>query len=129
MSILFSNVKNVRNQLEARISARESIQEEFGHDIREIKEQLARMTKLVEDRTKGRVVQPRESSPLVPQLSPHFFPHPNSHPYIPAANNVSNETYRPNLCPSMHAPMITPAGVRMSQSVNQSSKSMDQPKG
>ena len=119
----------MRDQLKARISVVESIQKEFGHDILEIKEQLVRLTKLVKDRTEGRVVQPQESSPPMPQLSPHFFPHPNSHPYIPAANNVSNETYRPNLCPSMHAPMITPAGVRMSQPVNQSSKSMDQPKG
>ena len=117
------------DQLEAQINAIESIQEEFGHDIREIKKQLARLTKLVEDCVEARVVQPRESSPPMPQLSPHFFLHPNPHPYIPTANNVSNETYRPNLCPSMHAPMITLAGVRMSQPVNQSSKSMDQPKG
>ena len=47
------------NQLEARISAIESIQEEFGHDIREIKEQLAKLTKLVEDCAEAKVVQPR----------------------------------------------------------------------
>ena len=44
-------------------------------------------------------------------------------------NNVSNETYRPNLCPLMHAPMITPVGVRMFRPVNQSSSSKDQSKG
>ena len=102
------------DQLEARISAIERIQEEFGHDIREIKEQLARLTKLVEDNVKARVVQPQESSPSVPQLFPHSFPHPNSRPYILVVNNVSNETYHPNLCPSMHAPVIMPTGVRTS---------------
>ena len=54
------------DQLEARINAIESIQEEFGHDIREIKEQLVRLTKLIEDRAEVRVVQPREFSPSVP---------------------------------------------------------------
>ena len=37
------------DRLEARIDAIENIQEEFGHDIREIKEQLARLTSLLED--------------------------------------------------------------------------------
>ena len=108
------------DQLEARISSIECIQEEFGYDIREIKEQLARLTKLIEDRAEVRVVQPR--------FSPHCFPNPNPRPYIPAINKVSNKTYRPNLCPSMQAPMTTSAGVRMSRLVNQSSSSRDQPK-
>ena len=116
------------DQLEARISAIECIQEEFGYDIREIKEQLARLTKLIEDRAEARVVQPREFSPSVPRFSPHCFPNPNSRPYIPAMNKVSNKTYRPNLCTSMHVPVITSAGVRMSRFVNQSSSSRDQPK-
>ena len=102
------------DQLEARINAIESIQEEFGHDIREIKEQLVRLTKLIKDRAEARVVQPRESSPSVPRFSPHCFPHPNPRPYILAANRVSNETYRPNLCPLMHAPVIMTADVKMS---------------
>ena len=46
---LFPKDKNMGDQLEARISVIENIQEEFGHDIREMKEQLARLTKLVED--------------------------------------------------------------------------------
>ena len=37
------------DQLEARISVVENIQEEFGHDIREVKEHLARLTSLFED--------------------------------------------------------------------------------
>ena len=102
--------------MEARISAIESIQEEFGHDIREIKEQLARLTKLVEDGAEARIVQPQNSSPL------------NLRPCFSAANNVSNRAYHPNLCHSMHAPMTTPAGVKMSRLVNQSSSLRDQPK-
>ena len=58
------------DQLEVRINAIESIQEEFGHDIPKIKEQLARLTKLVEDCAKAKVVQPRNSSP--PNLRPCF---------------------------------------------------------
>ena len=84
---------------------------------------------MVEDRVKARVIQPRVSSPLVPQLYPHFFLYPNPCPYIPATNKVSNKTYRPNLCPSMHALVTTLAGVKMSWPVNQSSSSRDQPKG
>ena len=105
------------DQLEARISAIESIQEEFGHDIREIKEQLAKLTKLVEDCAEAKVVQPRNPSP------------PNLCPCFSVANNVSNRAYHPNLCLSRHAPMTTPAGVRMSRPVNQSSRLRDQSKG
>ena len=39
-------------QPEARISVVENIQDEFGHDVREMKEQLAKLTKLVEDHIK-----------------------------------------------------------------------------
>ena len=105
------------DRLEARISAIESIQEEFGYDIREIKEQLAKLTKLIEDCVEARVVQPRE--PSLPNLCPCFS----------AANNVSNRAYHPNLCHSMHVSMTTPAGVRMSWLVNHSSSSRDHPKG
>ena len=40
------------DQLEARINAIENIQEEFGHDIREMKRQLARLTQLVQDHSR-----------------------------------------------------------------------------
>ena len=40
------------DQWEARINAIENIQEEFGHDIREMKEQLARLTSLFKDHIK-----------------------------------------------------------------------------
>ena len=39
----------MRDQLETRISVVECIQEEFGHDIREIKEELVKLVKLVKN--------------------------------------------------------------------------------
>ena len=44
------------DRLEARIRAMENIQEEFGHDIREVKEYLARLTSLFEDYIKTQAV-------------------------------------------------------------------------
>ena len=55
--------ENMRDQLEARISSMEHVQEEFGHEIREIKKELARLAKLMESRTEAKVVQPQEFSP------------------------------------------------------------------
>ena len=42
----------MEDRLEAWISAIENIQEEFGYDIREIKEQLAKLTNLFEGHIK-----------------------------------------------------------------------------
>ena len=42
------------DQWEARICAIENIQEEFGHDIQEMKERLARLTSLLEDHIEAR---------------------------------------------------------------------------
>ena len=53
----------MRDQLEAQISDVEHIQEEFGHEIREIKKELAKLANLIEPRTKAKVVQPQEFSP------------------------------------------------------------------
>ena len=64
------------DQLEARINAIENIQEEFGHDIREMKEQLARLTKLVKDHIKTTTIHSQCPSPLHVQPVPHLFPHP-----------------------------------------------------
>ena len=52
------------DQWEARIGAIKKIQEEFGHDIWEIKEHLARLTSLFEDHIKTEVVHPRGPSPV-----------------------------------------------------------------
>ena len=52
------------DQWEARISAIENIQEEFGHDILEIKERLARLTSLFEGHIKTEAVHPQGPSLL-----------------------------------------------------------------
>ena len=61
------------DRLEARISAMENIQEEFGHDIREMKEQLARLTSLFKDHIRSEAMHPRGPSPLPPQWIPRSF--------------------------------------------------------
>ena len=46
------------DQWESRIGAIENIQEEFGYDIREIKEQLDKLKTLFEDHIKTETVHP-----------------------------------------------------------------------
>ena len=82
------------DQLEAQISVVECIHEEFGHNILEIKEELARLAKLVENHVGAKIVYPQESSLSLIQPSPHFFPHPRPRPYV---SIVNNKAYRPNL--------------------------------
>ena len=85
------------DRLEAQISVIENIQEEFGHDIREMKEQLARLTSLFKDHIKSETVHPRGPSPLPPQWVPRSFVQTTSH--LPC------KTDRPNLRqPSPTAP-------------------------
>ena len=55
---------SIEDRLEARISAVEDIQEEFRHDILEMKEQLARLTSLFEDYIKTQAMPPRGPSPV-----------------------------------------------------------------
>ena len=64
MPNLFSKVKSMGDRWEARIRVIENIQEEFGHDIREIKERLVGLTSLFENRIKTEAVHPRGPSPL-----------------------------------------------------------------
>ena len=61
------------DQWEARISAVENIQEEFGQNIREIRERLARLTSLFEDHIKTEAMHPRGPSPLPNQQVPRLF--------------------------------------------------------
>ena len=75
------------DRLEARISAIENIQEEFGHDIREVKEHLARLTSLFEDHIKTQTVHSRGQSPSPNQQVPRpfvqttsYLPHGIGHP-------------------------------------------------
>ena len=77
------------DRLEAWISAIENIQEECRHDIREMKEQLARLTSLFKDHIKAEAVHPRGLSPLPPQWVPRSFVQTTSH--------LPRKTNRPNL--------------------------------
>ena len=93
------------DSLEARIITIEYIQEEFGHDIQEIKGQLVRLTKLIEGQTRNMPEDTCGSSSLLlqPTLYPLVHhPHPNHEPYIPAIINVPPRVHRSNWQP--HTP-------------------------
>ena len=92
---------------EARLSAMENTQEKFGRNIREMEEQLARLTNLFEDMA----VHPRGLSPLPHQQVPRPFVqttshlpwearHPNLRQPIPTAPPTFGETSRPADQPS-----------------------------
>ena len=57
-------LRNMGDQWEARISAIKNIQEEFGHDILEIKERLARLTNLFEEHIQAEAMHLHGPSPL-----------------------------------------------------------------
>ena len=87
------------DQLEARISAVEDIQEEFRHDIRDIKEQLAKLTSLFEDYIKTQAVLPRGPSPVPTQ----YASRPSPRPFIPTTNHLPHGIG----CPDLWQPMPT----------------------
>ena len=118
--IHFQGSRNMRNQLEARISAMEHVQKENGHEIREIKKELARLAKLIEPRTEAKVMHPQEFSPSPIQPFSRFGQHPNPRPSIPIA---SNEACRPNLRHPLDTPKTMPVHTKVSLSSNQSSSS------
>ena len=89
------------DSLEARINIMENIQEKFGHDIQEMKGQLARLTKLIEEHIgimpediHGSLFNPLQSSsyPLVQ----HHHPYPNYEPHIPVRGNVPPRVHHSN---------------------------------
>ena len=81
------------DRLEARISAVKNIQEEFGHDIQEVKKHLARLTSLFEDYIKTQVVHSRgPSSAPIQHVS-----YPSHRPLGLATSNLLSRTYCPNL--------------------------------
>ena len=102
------------NRLKARISAIENIQEEFGHDIREVKEHLARLTSMFEDYIKTQAVLPRGPSPMSTQYASRSSPQP----FIPTTNHLPHGIGRPNL----RQPMPTAPSVFMA-----TSRPIDQP--
>ena len=75
------------DRLEARLSTIENIQEEFGHDIWEVREHLARLTSLFEDYIRTQAVHPRGPSPNQ-QVS---------RPFIRTSSHLSRGTDHPNL--------------------------------
>ena len=77
------------DRLEARISAIENSQEEFGHDIREVKEYLARLTSLFEDHIKTQTTHSRGQSPSPNQQVPR--------PFVPTTSYFPSRNDRPNL--------------------------------
>ena len=77
------------DRLEARISATENIQEECKHDIRKVKEHLARLTSLFEDHIKTQMVHSRGQSPFPNQQVPR--------PFVQTISYLPHETNRPNL--------------------------------
>ena len=107
------------DHLEARISAIENIQEECRHDIREVKEHLARLTSLLEDHIRTEVVHPRGPSPLPNRQVPR--------PFVQTTSHLPCETDRSSLRqPTVIAP---PSFVTMSQPINQPSSSRGKPSG
>ena len=116
----------MRDELKARISAVEHIQKEFGHEIREIKKELARLAKLVEGRAKVKVMHPQESSPSPIHPCLRFCQHPSPQPGILIANN---KACRSNLQPPMHTLETTFVLTKASLFNNPSSSSKNHLKG
>ena len=103
----------MRNQWEARISAIKNIQEEFGHDIREIKERLTRLISLFEDHIKTEAVHPRGPSPLPNQRVPQ--------PFVQTTSYLPRGIDRPNLL--QPTPTALPTFMATSRPANQASDS------
>ena len=87
------------DSLETRINIIAHIQKEFGHDIQEIKRQLARLTKLIEGHT-GIVLENIHGSPSFPLESPlpPFIHqrHSDHESRIPVRGNVPLKIHHPN---------------------------------
>ena len=75
------------DRLEARLNVIENIQEKFGHDIREVKEHLARLTSLFDDYIRTQAVHPRGPSP-----NQQVF-----RPFVQTTSYLPRGTDRPNL--------------------------------
>ena len=112
-------LRNMGDQWEARISAIENIHEKFGHDIREIKERLARLISLFEDHIKTEVVHPRGPSPLPYQRVPR--------PFVQTMSHRPCEARRPNL--RQPIPTTLPGFVVTSRPANQPSGSKGKSSG
>ena len=103
------------DQWEARLSAMENIQENFEHNLREMEEQLARLTSLFEDMT----VHPRGPLPLPNQWV--------SRPFIQTTSHLPREIDRPSL--RQPRPTAPPIFVATSRHADQPSGSRGKPNG
>ena len=115
MPNLFPKVKKYGRPMGSSNWCHRKIQEEFGHDIRKIKEQLARLKSLLEDMA----VRPRGPSPSPNQQVPR--------PFVQTMSHLPRGTDRPNLRQSMHT--APPSFVTMSRPINQPSSSRGKPSG
>ena len=100
---------------EARLSAMENTQEKLEHNLREMEEQLAKLTSLFEDM----IVHPRGPSPLPYQQVPR--------PSVQTTSYPPHETDRPNL--RQPRPTAPPIFVTTSRHANQPSGSKGKPSG
>ena len=107
----------MRDRWEARISAIENIQKEFGHDIREIKERLARLRDLFENLIKTMAAHPRDPSLLLNQQVPR--------PIIQTTSHLPNGTHYPNLRQPM--PTVQPTFMATSRPSDQPNGSRGKP--
>ena len=115
--IHFQGLGNMGDWWEARISSIENIQKEFGYDIREKKEWLARLTNLFENHIQTVAVHPRDPTPL-PNQQVH-------RPFIQTTSHLPRETHRPN--PRQPMPTALPAFMATSRPVDQLSGSRGKP--
>ena len=143
------------DSLKTRISTVKHIQEEFGHDIQEMKGQLAKLTKLIEGQT-GVISENTCGSssfslqptlpPLIHQRHPghesripirgnipstvHHL-HPSHEPQIPFRGNVPPRVHHPNWQPQAPISTIIPAFGKVSQlvdPVNSSENNLGKPR-
>ena len=114
------------DQLEAWINTIENIQEQFGHDIREMKRQLARLTKLVENHTMIMAMYSKGTSPFLVQPAFNSFSHhsyPNHHFHASTTNKALLGTYPFNPHSSRFTPNALLAFMIAPRPINQSSGS------
>ena len=105
------------DRLEARISAIENIQKEFGHDIREMREQLVRLTNFFEDHIQNEAVHPRGPSPFPNRQVPR--------PFVQTTSYLPCETNHPNLQQPM--PIAPPTFRTISRPVDRPNSSKGKP--
>ena len=108
------------DSLEARIITIEYIQEEFGHDIQEIKGQFVKLTKLIERQIRIMLENTCGSLSFSLQSTLH---RPSHEPYIPVTSNIPLKVCRPNWQSHVPKSTITPTFGKVLRPINQVSSS------